>query len=92
MRQRLLIILGVGIVIVGAAYWYTSRPSEAPRPRRPALPRRVQRPNACQAPSSVKQHLKRNTHSALASKGKGRCKVEVWGSATEEDISCVSVS
>ena len=45
-----------------------------------------------QPPSSVKQHLKRNTHSALASKGKGRCKVEVWGSATEEDISCVSVS
>lgn len=44
MRQRLLIILGVGIVIAGAAYWYTSRPSEAPRPRRPALPRRVQRP------------------------------------------------
>lgn len=44
MRQRLVIILGVGIVIVGAVYWYTSRPSEAPRPRRPALPRRVQRP------------------------------------------------
>lgn len=44
MRQRLVIILGVGIIIIGAVYWYTSRPSEAPRPRRPALPRRVQRP------------------------------------------------
>ncbi len=44
MRQRLVIILGVGIVIIGAVYWYTSRPSEAPQPRRPALPRRVQRP------------------------------------------------
>lgn len=44
MRQRLVIILGVGIIIIGAVYWYTSRPSEAPPPRRPALPRRVQRP------------------------------------------------
>lgn len=42
MRKRLVIIGALGVVLIGAVYWYTNRPPEAP-PQPPALPRPVTR-------------------------------------------------
>ncbi len=52
MSKRLLIIIGLGIVLIGGAYWYFTR-SEAP-PKPPALPRRVARPRPPQPPTPTK--------------------------------------
>ncbi len=43
MNKRLVIISVVGIILIGAVYWYTTRAPEAP-PKPPALPRRVTKP------------------------------------------------